>query len=114
LAAFRCLMRLVPSAPPGPCAISGAMRPPPSLARAMARDPDILLPDEPFGALDALPRIKMQQLLLDLHAQTGTTTVLVTHDVDEALLLSDRIILLDTVAEAEGATIANIFTPPTS
>ena len=97
-----------------PREISGGMAQRASLARAMARDPEILLLDEPFGALDALTRIKMQQLLLDVHAKTGTTTVLVTHDVDEALLLSDRIILLDTVAETEGATIANIFTPPTS
>src|SRR5699024_10306816 len=78
---------------------SGGMAQRASLARAMARDPEILLLDEPFGALDALTRIKMQQLLLDVHSQTGTTTVMVTHDVDEALLLSDRIILLDTVAE---------------
>ena len=54
----------------------------------------------------------MQQLLLDVHAKTGTTTVMVTHDVDEALLLSDRIILLDNDPHIEGATIANIFTPP--
>src|SRR5699024_12583706 len=81
---------------------SGGMAQLESLARAMARDPELLLLDEPFGALDALTRIKMQQLLLDVHAQTGTNTVMVTHDVDEALLLSDRIVLLDTVAEAEG------------
>jgi len=95
-----------------PREISGGMAQRASLARAMARDPEILLLDEPFGALDALTRIKMQQLLLDVHAQTGTTTIMVTHDVDEALLLSDRIILLDDSQHAEGATIADIFTPP--
>lgn len=95
-----------------PREISGGMAQRASLARAMARDPEILLLDEPFGALDALTRIKMQQLLLDVHAQTGTTTVMVTHDVDEALLLSDRIILLDTAERSEGATITKIFTPP--
>ena len=95
-----------------PREISGGMAQRASLARAMARDPEILLLDEPFGALDALTRIKMQQLLLDVHAQTGTTTVMVTHDVDEALLLSDRIILLDDAEHAEGATISKIFTPP--
>lgn len=95
-----------------PREISGGMAQRASLARAMARDPEILLLDEPFGALDALTRIKMQQLLLDVHAKTGTTTVMVTHDVDEALLLSDRIILLDDSPHTAGATIANIFTPP--
>ena len=95
-----------------PREISGGMAQRASLARAMARDPEILLLDEPFGALDALTRIKMQQLLLDVHAQTGTTTVMVTHDVDEALLLSDRIILLGQAEHTDGATITNIFTPP--
>lgn len=95
-----------------PREISGGMAQRASLARAMARDPEILLLDEPFGSLDALTRIKMQQLLLDVHAQTGTTTVMVTHDVDEALLLSDRIVLLDDAQHTDGATIANIFTPP--
>lgn len=94
-----------------PREISGGMAQRASLARAMARDPEILLLDEPFGALDALTRIKMQQLLLDVHAKTGTTTVMVTHDVDEALLLSDRIVLLDNSPHTAGATIANIFTP---
>src|SRR5699024_7539306 len=94
--------------------ISGGMAQRASLARAMARDPEISLLDEPFGALDALTRTKTQQLLLDVPAHTGTTTVLVTHDVDEALLPSAPIIRLYPAAQAEGATIANIFTPPTS
>lgn len=106
------LVGLTHAADQRPREISGGMAQRASLARAMARDPEILLLDEPFGALDALTRIKMQQLLLDVHAQTGTTTVMVTHDVDEALLLSDRIVLLDDSPHAEGATIANIFTPP--
>lgn len=106
------LVGLTHAADHRPREISGGMAQRASLARAMARDPEILLLDEPFGALDALTRIKMQQLLLDVHAQTGTTTVMVTHDVDEALLLSDRIVLLDAAPHTEGATIANIFTPP--
>src|SRR5699024_7578710 len=97
-----------------PREISGGMAQRASLARAMARDPEILLLDEPFGALDALTRITIQHLLLYVHAPSRSTTLSVTHDVDEARLLSDRIVLLDTVAEAEGATFANIFTPPTS
>ncbi|NWN88391.1 MAG: ABC transporter ATP-binding protein [Micrococcaceae bacterium] len=106
------LVGLTDAAEHRPRKISGGMAQRASLARAMARDPEILLLDEPFGALDALTRIKMQQLLLDVHAQTGTTTVMVTHDVDEALLLSDRIVLLDDSPHTQGATIANIFTPP--
>lgn len=107
------LVGLTDAADHRPREISGGMAQRASLARAMARDPEILLLDEPFGALDALTRINMQQLLLDVHAKTGTTTVLVTHDVDEALLLSDRVVLLDAAPHAPGATIANIFTPPT-
>ncbi|TFB98723.1 ABC transporter ATP-binding protein [Cryobacterium adonitolivorans] len=77
-----------------PAAISGGMAQRTSLARALARNPGVLLLDEPFGALDALTRLKMQDLLLDVHAAAPTTVLLVTHDVDEALQLADRIILL--------------------
>ncbi len=85
-----------------------------SLARALARRPGVLLLDEPFGALDALTRLKMQDLLLDIHAQTGTTVLLVTHDVDESLQLADRILLLgkDDGAAAEGATAKRLLTVP--
>ena len=64
-----------------------------SLARALARDPGVLLLDEPFASLDALTRMRMQDLLLDVHAAAPTTVLLVTHDVEEALQLSDRVIL---------------------
>src|SRR5699024_10799443 len=97
-----------------PREISGGVGQRASSARARARAPEHPPPPQPAGALGPLTRIRAHQLLLYAHARPGTTTVLVTHAVDEALLLSDRIILLDTVAEAEGATIANIFTPPTS
>ena len=93
-----------------PREISGGMAQRASLARALARNPGVLLLDEPFGALDALTKHKMQDLLLDVHAAAPTTILLVTHDVDEALQLADRIILLgyeDGTDKAEGADRAD-------
>ncbi|GAA3625505.1 ABC transporter ATP-binding protein [Microbacterium awajiense] len=77
-----------------PRQISGGMAQRTSLARALARRPRLLLLDEPFGALDALTRLRMQDLLLAVLDGTPTTTLLVTHDVDEALQLGDRVIVL--------------------
>ena len=98
-----------------PREISGGMAQRASLARALARNPGVLLLDEPFGALDALTRIKMQDLLLEIHQAEPTTVLLVTHDVDEALQLADRIIVLgkDTADGAEaGATIIRTVEVP--
>ncbi|SFV23521.1 ABC transporter ATP-binding protein [Micrococcus terreus] len=100
-----------------PREVSGGMAQRASLARALARRPGVLLLDEPFGALDALTRLKMQDLLLDIHAQTGTTVLLVTHDVDEALQLADRILLLGadpSDPDRPGATTRQVLTVPGS
>ena len=77
-----------------PAALSGGMAQRAALARCLARQPEALLLDEPFGALDEVTRGEMQELLLKLVADLGTAVVLVTHDIDEALLLSDRVVLL--------------------
>ena len=77
-----------------PRQVSGGMAQRVSLARALARNPGVLLLDEPFGALDALTRLRMQDLLLDIHSSEPATILLVTHDVDEALYLADRVVLL--------------------
>ncbi|WP_438853589.1 ABC transporter ATP-binding protein [Agromyces sp. M3QZ16-3] len=95
-----------------PHEVSGGMAQRASLARALARNPEVLLLDEPFGALDALTRLKMQDLLLDVHAAEPTTVLLVTHDVDEALQLADRIVLLGTDGDEPGAGIRQVVVVP--
>ncbi|MGX1162545.1 sulfonate transport system ATP-binding protein [Arthrobacter sp. SLBN-100] len=95
-----------------PREVSGGMAQRTSLARALARNPGVLLLDEPFGALDALTRIKMQDLLLDIHQAEPTTVLLVTHDVDEALQLADRIIVLGPHASGQGASIVRTVEVP--
>ncbi|MBP3035852.1 ABC transporter ATP-binding protein [Arthrobacter sp. zg-ZUI100] len=106
------LVELAPFAKHRPRAVSGGMAQRASLARALARTPGVLLLDEPFGALDALTRLKMQDLLLSVHKATPTTVLLVTHDVDEALQLADRIIILGKEPGTPGATITDTITVP--
>jgi osmoprotectant transport system ATP-binding protein len=86
-----------------PHQLSGGQRQRVGLARALAAEPGILLMDEPFGALDPLTRAEMQDMLRDLLARLNKTVLLVTHDLDEALYLAPRIVLLD-----EGKLIANL------
>ncbi|WP_433663541.1 ABC transporter ATP-binding protein [Nocardia sp. CA-128927] len=78
-----------------PRQLSGGEQQRVALARSLVREPELLLADEPFGALDALTRIKMHALLQDLCAKHRPAVLLVTHDVDEAVLLADRVLVLD-------------------
>ncbi|MEB3099453.1 MULTISPECIES: ABC transporter ATP-binding protein [Achromobacter] len=103
------LVGLLPAQNKLPREISGGMKQRVGIARALAIEPGVLLMDEPFGALDALTRAHLQDELLKIVAKTRTTTIMVTHDVDEAVLLSDRIVML---TNGPAATIGEILPVP--
>jgi nitrate/nitrite transport system ATP-binding protein len=100
------LVGLTPAAQKRPGEISGGMKQRVGIARALAMEPKVLLMDEPFGALDALTRAKLQDELLEIVARTHSTVVMVTHDVDEAVLLSDKIVML---TNGPAATIGEVL-----
>ena len=89
-----------------PGEISGGMKQRVGIARALSMEPKVLLMDEPFGALDALTRAKLQDELLEIVAKTQATVVMVTHDVDEAVLLSDKIVMM---TNGPAATIGEVL-----
>ena len=100
------LVGLAQSAAKYPEEISGGMKQRVGIARAIAMEPRVLLMDEPFGALDALTRAHLQDELMGIVARTSSTVVMVTHDVDEAVLLSDRIVMM---TNGPAATIGEVL-----
>ncbi|MDD2880772.1 MAG: ABC transporter ATP-binding protein [Rhodoferax sp.] len=95
-----------------PHELSGGQQQRVGVARALAADPDVLLMDEPFGALDPVTRAALQQELKRIHELSGKTIVLVTHDIDEALLLATRIVLIDQGKVVQVATPLELLTHP--
>jgi nitrate/nitrite transport system ATP-binding protein len=81
------------------------------LARALAMEPKVLLLDEPFGALDALTRANLQDSVMEIHAKLGNTVLMITHDVDEAVLLSDRIVMMTNGPAARIGDIVTVDLP---
>jgi osmoprotectant transport system ATP-binding protein len=95
-----------------PHELSGGQQQRVGVARALAGDPEVLLMDEPFGALDPVTRVVMQQEIKRIHLLSGKTIVLVTHDIDEALALADRMVLFDEGRLVQQGTPLSLVTEP--
>ncbi len=94
-----------------PSEISGGMKQRVGIARALAMQPDVLLMDEPFGALDALTRAHMQDSLMEIQNELNNTVIMITHDVDEAVLLSDKIVMMTNGPAATVGEILDVNLP---
>ena len=105
------MVGLTAAAQKRPGEISGGMKQRVGIARALSMEPKVLLLDEPFGALDALTRAKLQDELLQMVASTQSTVVMVTHDVDEAVLLSDKIVMMTNGPSATIGEVLSIELP---
>ncbi|HEY0330038.1 MAG TPA: ABC transporter ATP-binding protein [Rhodopseudomonas sp.] len=103
------LVQMVHARDKRPSEISGGMKQRVGIARALAMEPKVLLLDEPFGALDALTRAHLQDSVMALHHKLGNTILMITHDVDEAVLLSDRIVMM---TNGPSATIGEVLEVP--
>jgi nitrate/nitrite transport system ATP-binding protein len=105
------LVQMVHAKDKRPSEISGGMKQRVGIARALAMEPKVLLLDEPFGALDALTRANLQETVMASHQKLGNTVMMITHDVDEAVLLSDRIVMM---TNGPAAKIGEVLTVPLS
>ncbi|GAB3478037.1 ABC transporter ATP-binding protein [Marinomonas epiphytica] len=100
------LVHMTHAADKRPDEISGGMKQRVGIARALAMEPSVLLMDEPFGALDALTRAHLQDSLMEIQKDLNNTVIMITHDVDEAVLLSDRIVMM---SNGPAATVGEIL-----